>query len=157
MAAPNAPTPPPPPPPNTAGPSTCDTSGAVAVEIDHDAVAGAKLPTSQTKIYDSGAWAFSETLGDGKPGRQLNGCFAKADLKLKAVEDSPWAVQRHRIHCMAMSQTSTAYRLKGKPDYVSRTCGDPMDDNTAAALQDLDKLARAAVDAASQTPPCCKH
>jgi hypothetical protein len=157
-ADPNPPTPPPPPPPDSRPqPSCVDANAPVALEIDHDAVAGAKLPTSQTKLFDTGGWTFSEILGDGKPGRSLSGCLAKADLaKLKAVEDAPWKITHPRIHCMAMSQTSTAYRLHGKPDFVSRTCGnDIMDDKTAAALAELEKVADAAVDAATH-PPCCK-
>jgi hypothetical protein len=156
-AEPKPPTPPPPPPPDSHPVAGCETSGPVALEIDHDAVAGSKLPTSQTKIFDTGAWTFAETLGDGKPGRSLSGCFAKADVaKLKAVEDAPWKITHPQIHCMAMSQTSTAYRLHGKPDYVARTCGnDIMDDKTLAALGDLEKLADTSVEGASH-PPCCK-
>ena len=143
---------PPAPPPAAAA---CATTGDVAVEIDHDAIAGAKLPTSITKLYDTGGWTFVETLGDGKPGRSLSGCLAKDDLaKLTAVEASPWKVTRAHIHCMAMSQTSTAYHVNGKADYVKRTCGEAsLDDKSSAALADLQKASDAAVDAATNAHP----
>nr|HEX4313501.1 hypothetical protein [Kofleriaceae bacterium] len=132
----------------------CAATGDVAVEIDHDATAASKLATSKVKLYDSGAWSFDETTGDGKPGRKLTGCLAKADLaKLAAVQAAPWTITHPRAHCMTVGQTSTAFHLKGKPDFVQKTCpSDLMDDKTTAALADLVKLTDAQVAAATHPP-----
>jgi hypothetical protein len=163
VADPNPPTPPPPPTGNI--PTThgrCTTTGTPAFEVDHDAVAGAKLTTSKTKMWDDGGWTFVETLGDGKQGRSLSGCILKSELdKLKAVLDAPWTISHPRIHCMAMRQTYTTYHARGKSDFVARTCGnDIVDDKTSAALADLEKQLADVVDAATamqHNPPCCKH
>jgi hypothetical protein len=167
VADPTPPNPPPPPPPPAGNlPTThgrCTTTGTPAFEVDHDAVAGAKLTTSKTKMWDDGGWTFVETLGDGKPGRSLSGCILKSDLdKLKVALDAPWTLSHPRIHCMAMMQTYTTYHAKGKTDFVARTCGnDIVDDKTSAALTDLEKQLSDTVDAATATQqramPCCKH
>jgi hypothetical protein len=159
------PDPPTPPPPPANGPTThgrCTTTGTPAFEVDHDAVAGAKLTTAKTRMWEDGGWTFVETLGDGKPGRSFSGCIIKTDLdKLKAVLDAAWTINHPRIHCMAMAQTYTTYHAKGKTDFVARTCGnDIVDDKTSAALTDLEKQLSDVVDAQTamqHNPPCCKH
>lgn len=131
----------------------CAATGDVAVEIDHDAVSGAKLPTSKTKLFANGAWTFAETTGDGKPGRALTGCLASKDdlAKVEAVETAPWTITHPRAHCMVVTQTSIAFHVKGKADFVQKTCSDSLvDDKTAAALKALTDLADAQVAAASQ-------
>jgi hypothetical protein len=106
-------------------------------EIDHRVDPGARLATSTVKVFANGAWTRDETDPDGKAAAQRTGCFAKPDLKqLEAtLHDATWKVTANRIHCMAMSPTSTVFLVGGKPVFTQRLCsGQVLDDKSRVKL-----------------------
>ena len=132
----DAPTPAPAPPAQPA----CKPLGVALFEIDHAADPGAKLATSTSKVFGSGAWTHEETDADGKALAPTSGCLAKNDVsKLETIlSGATWKVTTARMHCMAVSATFTVYQVRGKQVFTQRLCGDKI----------LDKDSRAKLDAA---------
>jgi hypothetical protein len=129
-----APRRPPPPPPAV---KACSTAGAPLFEIDHDAEAGAKLPTSKTTLYASGAWVTEGKDAAGKALAPSRGCLAPDVIaKLKAeLEAAPWKIEHHRFHCMAYSASFTVYSFHGKQVFTARLCSpDSIDDQSKKAI-----------------------
>ena len=113
-----------------AAPASCKPTGTPVFEIDHRIEPDAKLPTSATKVFRSGAWTHDETDADGKPLPAKTGCYAKADVaQLEAsLQGVPWTVIKARMHCMAISATFTVYQVAGKPVFTQRLCsGESLD------------------------------
>ena len=54
-----------------------------------------------------------------------------------AAANAPWKVRVDMIHCMAISADLATYKIKGALVYTEQLCGDPLDDVSAAALQDI--------------------
>jgi hypothetical protein len=139
-AEPSAPAPPRQAPATPAGPPAadgCKPTGAVLFEIDHKVDPGAKFPTSEIKLYASGAWTKDSADGDGKPQPRALGCHARPDIKpiADALHAAPWKITTARIHCMAMSPQFTEYRVDGKLVFTQKLCGgQSLDDKSRAAL-----------------------
>ena len=130
--------------------------GDPILTIDHDAVSGAKKPTTVTKLYADGSWTLAETTAEGKAGRTASGKLDKDDIaRIKtALDAAPWKVTHPTAHCMAMAQTFTVFTA-GKNTFTEKLCGtELLDDKTLAALDDADKALTTA--AAAADPPCCK-
>jgi hypothetical protein len=140
-AAAPAPAPPPAAPPTSPAPATGDASckpgGKVVFEIDHRIEPGAKVGTSTSKLYASGAWTHDETDGDGKAQPQTTGCLGKAaaDDVGAALKAAPWKITMARIRCMAMSPQYVEFLVAGKRVYTQKLCsGQTLDDKSRAAL-----------------------
>jgi hypothetical protein len=116
----------------------CKPTGKVVFEIDHRVEPGAKLATSATKLYPTGAWTRDATDADGKPEPQATGCVASADYKqlADALRAAPWKVTTARVHCMAMASNFTEFQLDGKKVFTQKLCsGHTLDDKSRAALE----------------------
>jgi hypothetical protein len=106
-------------------------------EIDHRIEPGAKVGTSTSKLYASGAWTHDETDGDGKAQPQTTGCLGKAaaDDVGAALKAAPWKITMARIRCMAMSPQYVEFLVAGKRVYTQKLCsGQTLDDKSRAAL-----------------------
>jgi hypothetical protein len=117
--------------------AACHPTGAVLFAIDHRVDPGAKLGTSTVKVFANGAWTYDEADADGKAAAQRTGCLAKPDLKqLEAtLQGATWKVTTSRIHCMAMSPTSTVFLVGGKQVFTQKLCsGANLDDKSRAKL-----------------------
>jgi len=131
--APPAPSPSPTPAPSPA----CRPSGVALFEIDHRVDPGAKLATSSTRVFGTGAWIHEETDGDGKALAPTSGCLAKNDVAQleTTLKGAAWKVITARVHCMAMSATFTVYQVNGKPVFTKRLCsGESLDEKSKAKL-----------------------
>ncbi|HEX2686951.1 MAG TPA: hypothetical protein VHN14_10055 [Kofleriaceae bacterium] len=131
----------------------CRPGGGVLFEIDHRVDPGAKLATSATKVFTSGAWTHDATDGDGKAAAQRAGCITKPDLKQleAALHGAPWKVNVSRVHCMAVTAQFTVFQVDGKPVFTQRLCsGTSLDDKSQAALDAATKLVEGEV---GKTPP----
>lgn len=126
-------------PPSSTAPA-CKPSGVALFEIDHRVDPGAKLSTSATRVFGNGAWTHDETDADGKALARTAGCLAKKDVASleTTLKGATWKVTTARMHCMAVSSTSTVYQVRGKEVFTQRLCGDKI----------LDKDSRAKLDAA---------
>jgi hypothetical protein len=127
--------------PTPATTPACAAKGTPIVEIDHDIIKDAKLPTSQLKIYDSGAWVTTGADENGKPVAPQNGCLDKAVLdKIRAdLKAATWKVKHNRIHCMMVSATFTTYKVDGKQVWQAKACSsDSLDDASAKAIADIE-------------------
>jgi hypothetical protein len=142
-AAPAAPAPaappaaPPAPPAPAAGDASCKPGGKVVFEIDHRVEPGAKVGTSTSKLYASGAWTHDETDGDGKAQPPTTGCLGKAaaDDVGASLKAAPWKITMARIRCMAMSPQYVEFLVNGKRVYTQKLCsGQTLDDKSRAAL-----------------------
>jgi hypothetical protein len=134
------------------GADACRASGKVIFEIDHRVDPGAKLPTSTSKVFASGAWTHDETDAAGKVLAARTGCLARPELKeLEAtLQGATWKVTTAQIHCMAMSATFTVYQVNGKTVFTDRLCsGKSLDDKSRAKLD----AAVALVDRAEKAAP----
>ncbi len=132
-AAPPAPTAPSAP----AAPADCKPTGRTLFEIGHRVAPGAKLSTSEVKLYASGAWTHDETDAEGKAQPQTAGCLARPDVKqvADALRAAPWKITTARVRCMAMSSSFTEYRVDGKLVFTQKLCsGQNLDDKSRAAL-----------------------
>ena len=128
-------------PAKPAAPAACAEAGTPLFAIHHDVDAGAKLPTSTTTLYETGAWVTQGTDASGKALPEQKGCLsADQTAQLKAeLEGSPWKVSHHRFHCMAYSASYTVYELAGKEVYTARLCSpDSLDDQSEKAIQDVE-------------------
>ncbi|HEX5061445.1 MAG TPA: hypothetical protein VFV99_18890 [Kofleriaceae bacterium] len=137
LAAAMPPPPPPPPPPVQRPPvSACRATGVPLFEIDKRS--DAAVPTSTTKIYNTGAWTYLPVDKDGHAGAQQTGCFAKPTLQAirHAITDAPWTITYSRIVCRAYSANYTVYSVGDKVEYTARLCGaQRLDDESTAAIK----------------------
>ena len=127
--------------PTPAPQATCAAKGTPIIEIDHDIIKEAKQPTSQLKIYDSGAWTTTGADETGKPVAPQNGCLDKAVLdKIRGeLKTATWKVKHNRIHCMMVSQTFTTYKVNGKQVWQAKACSpDSLDDASTKAIADIE-------------------
>jgi len=125
------------PPPATA----CAEKGTPIFEIDHAAIKGAKVPLSQTQIFESGAWKTTGTDETGKAITPQTGCLAKDVMdKLRAdLKAATWKVTHNKIHCMMVAQTYTVYKAAGKPVWTAKACSpDSLDDASTKAIADIE-------------------
>ena len=154
-----APTPPPPPDPHAMRlrPTTCDASGDVLIEIDHRAVASAKLETSELVVYATGAWTLHVTKPDGKAGRQASGCLRPqlvAQIR-KELDAAAWKLDPVEAACAAISESTIEYRVRGKLRWTEEMCPSvTLDEQSVKALADITKILDQAT--APATVPCCK-
>ncbi|HEV7555277.1 MAG TPA: hypothetical protein VGO00_07485 [Kofleriaceae bacterium] len=120
----------------------CKPTGNVVFQIKHNAVPAAKLTTSSMSVFATGAWMYTETTADGKPGKLKGGCLDKAQQT--RIEDdvkaAPWKVTIPRVRCMARSQTFVEYSVQGKVVFMKQVCGNSLDDDSAKKLDDIEHI-----------------
>ena len=119
----------------------CAEKGTPIFEIDHEAIKGAKVPLSQTQIFESGAWKTTGTDETGKAIKPETGCLDKAAMdKLRAdLKAAVWKVAHNKIHCMMVAQTYTVYKAAGKQVWTAKACNpDSLDDASTKALADIE-------------------
>ena len=141
-AGPNAPAPGP-----AAPPAACAATGTPIVEIDHEVVKDAALPTSQTKVFASGAWQTTGKDEKGKPVPAQSGCLDKASLATitSALEAAPWTIKHNRFHCMMVGQTFTVYRVNGKQVWLAKVCNsESLDDASTKSIASIESTLIAA-------------
>jgi len=137
FAQPTPPTPPGPPPPGSR-PHTCKQHGAPLFEIDDN-------KSAVTKLYGDGAFDKQTFDDKGKLASEASGCMDDKDLVrvTKEIHAAPWKVQTDAIHCMAISNDLSIYKVNGAIVYRARLCGDPLDAASEAARRDVtDTLAK---------------
>jgi hypothetical protein len=127
----------------------CKAEGTVLLEIDANR-------TSVTKLFVGGAFTKQDFDDKGKLTSSVGpGCMDGKDLRriTKAINAAPWKVQTEAIHCMAISNDITTYKVGGKVVYTERLCGDPLDEASAAALRDASGvLAKLTYDPLTHSP-----
>jgi hypothetical protein len=122
--------------------AACEAKGKAIFEIDH-LNTGSPKQVFAAKLYATGAWTFSETTAEGKPGQAETGC---ADLEAvkkleKELAAAKWQVKTARIHCMAVSPSFTRYLANGKQVFEEHMCGgQSLDDASNKAKLDGDQL-----------------
>jgi len=119
----------------------CAEKGPPIFEIDHEAIKGAKVPLSQTQIFESGAWKTTGTDETGKAIAPQTGCLGKEVTdKLRAdLKAATWKVTHNKIHCMMVAQTYTVYKVAGKPVWTAKACSpDALDDASTKAIADIE-------------------
>jgi hypothetical protein len=115
----------------------CPEQGTPVLEIVHDKIQGAKVPTSETQIFESGAWKTSGTDVAGKPLAPQHGCLPKLTMdKLRAeLQTATWQVTHNHIHCMMVAQTFTTYKVGGKQVWTAKACSsDALDEASTKAI-----------------------
>ena len=141
-AGPNAPAPGP-----AAPPAACAATGTPIVEIDHEVVHDAPLPTSQTKVFASGAWQTTGKDDKGKPVPAQSGCLDKAALATITADlkAAPWTIKHNRFHCMMVGQTFTVYKVNGKQVWLAKICNpDTLDDASTKSIASIESTLVAA-------------
>jgi len=121
--------------------AACEAKGTPLIEIDR-LNSGQPKSLQAAKLYANGAWTYSETDADGKPGAAKNGCSddAEAVKKVKAeLTAAKWTVSTAKIHCMAISPMYTAYKVNGKAVFEQHVCGaKSLDEASQKALTDAE-------------------
>lgn len=118
--------------------ASCKPSGAIVFEVDHLAEPDAKLATSMIKVYANGAWTKAPFDTEGKPQQVTTGCYSQAETaKLTStLAGAEWKVSTAKIHCMAVSQAYTIYRVNGKSVFIRKLCsGETLDEKSMTKLQ----------------------
>jgi len=121
--------------------AACAEKGTPIFEIDHSAIKDAKVPTSATQVFDSGAWRTTGSDETGKATTPQTGCLGKDVLdKLRAdLKAASWKITHHKIHCMMVAQTFTVYKAGGKQVWTAKACNaDALDDASTKALADIE-------------------
>ena len=123
-------------------PPSCKPEGDVVFERAKKANAGAKVQTSTTRVYATGAWTFAEREADGSAGTTKSGCVDKDTLARLAddVKTAPWTVTIPRVRCMARSQTFVEYSAHGKTLFEQQVCGKTLDQDSANKLADIEAV-----------------
>src|SRR6185312_258919 len=117
LAQPAPPTPPRPPPPGSR-PHVCKQEGTPLFEIDQN-------KSAVTKLYVDGAFDKQTFDDKGKLTSEASGCMQDKDLRrvTKEIHAAPWKVQTDAIHCMAISNDISVYKINGAVVYSERLCG----------------------------------
>ncbi len=90
---------------------------------------------ASTKVYADGAWIYVEQP-EGK-GKQSAGCLDAAQrATIATTAKVPWTVTTAQIRCMAVSATTTAISVAGKPVFTEKLCsGQSLDAASQKALE----------------------
>jgi hypothetical protein len=122
--------------------TTCKPTGDVVFEIAKKPNGAAKVGTSTTRVYASGAVTYAEKAADGANGPAKSSCLDK-DALARIVDDvkaAPWTVTTPRVRCMARSQTVLEYSVQGKVVFAKQVCGTILDEASAKKLEDIESL-----------------
>jgi hypothetical protein len=121
--------------------SSCKAEGEVLFEMAKKANAPAKVETTTTRVYSTGAWTTEGREADGSPGPTRSGCFDKTVLA-RLVDDvkAPWTVTIPRVRCMARSQTYVEYSVRGKLVFQQQVCGKALDQESSTKLADIEAI-----------------
>jgi hypothetical protein len=131
----------------TASAPRCVIEKTPIIEIRHDAIPDAHIPTRATKIFDSGLWKATGNDGEGKPLPAETGCLDEPTLAAirAALKTATFQIHHNKIHCMMVSQTFTVYSVNGKEVWTAKACNpDALDDASSKALADIESALAAA-------------
>jgi hypothetical protein len=118
---------------------SCDASGAVLFEIDHELGTNPTTPRTADMMYAGGAWRSTDV--DGK---NITGCMTLNDRASARhlVETSPWTiVPNDGPSCNAHSLERVVFKARGATVWVSQGCAPShLDDVSAKNLSELTTL-----------------
>ena len=116
--------------------ATCDASGDVLFEIDHQLGTDPVTPQSSAVLYANGAWRSNDPSATTP-----TGCTTPAAMKMLEgyVADSSWTKQpKQGAICHAITLEQTVYKVRGRIVWVAAGCsGEELDAKSSDTLARL--------------------